>query len=78
MGVGPITPKKLSTALAEGFVDADALHVAREALWPALKGRRGEAAIAQIRAELITLHVANEHARDALIHRLGHIRRMDA
>ncbi len=64
--------------VAEGFVDADTLHVDREPLWGALQGRGSKAAIAQIRGELVALGVAYEHARNALIQRLGHIWRIDA
>jgi len=37
-----------SQLTAEGFVDADALHIDREPLWGALQWRGGEAAITQI------------------------------
>jgi hypothetical protein len=49
--------------IAEGFIDANALHVDRKPLRGALQRRGREAAIAQIRGELVALDVANEHAR---------------
>src|SRR5919204_1032414 len=64
--------------VAEGFIDADTLHVNRKPLRGALQRRGGEAAIAQIRGELVALDVANEHARNALLQRLGHVWRIDA
>ena len=67
-----------SQLTAEGFVDADALHIDREPLWGALQWRGGEAAIAQIRRELVALSVAYEHTRNALLERLGHVGRIDA
>jgi hypothetical protein len=44
----------------------------------ALQRRGGEPAIAQIRGELVALDITNEHARNALLQRLGHVRRIDA
>jgi hypothetical protein len=64
--------------VAEGFVDAHTLHVDREPLRCALQGRGSEAAITQIRSELVALRVAYEHAWNALIQRLGHVWRIDA
>src|SRR5262249_38110395 len=64
--------------VAEGFVDADTLHVDCEALGSALQRRGGEAAIAQIRGEFVALGGAYEHAGNALLERLGHVGRIDA
>src|SRR5262245_11008402 len=61
--------------VAEGFVDADTLHVDRKPLRGALQRRGCEAAITQVRGELITLGVAGEHARNALIQRFSHVGR---
>src|SRR5262249_10545569 len=65
-------------SVAEGFVDADALHINREPLWGALQRRGGKAAIAQIRREFVALGVAYEHAGNTLLERLGHVGRIDA
>src|ERR1700756_5204419 len=64
--------------IAEGFVDANALHVDREPLRGALQWRGREAAITQIRRQFVALGVADEHAGTALLERLGHIGRIHA
>src|SRR6266581_2690578 len=46
--------------IAEGFVDADTLHIDREPLWGALQRRGAKAAIAQIRGEFVALQVVRE------------------
>src|SRR5262249_54291582 len=64
--------------VAEGFVDADTLHVDREPLRGALQRRGGEAAIAQVWCELVALDVAGEHAGHALVQRFSHVGGIDA
>src|SRR5262249_284565 len=57
---------------------ADALHVDRKPLGSALQRRGCEAAITQVRGELVTLDVAGEHAWNALIQRFSHVGGIDA
>ena len=65
-------------SVAESFVDAHPLHVDRQPLRGSLQRRCGEAAIAQIRGELVALGVAREYAGNALIQRLSYVWRIDA
>ena len=64
--------------VAERLVDADAVHVDREALRRALQGRGREAAVAQVLEEAVALHVGRVHAGDALHQRFDHARRVRA
>ena len=64
--------------IAEGFVDADTLHVDREALRGALQRRGRETAIAQILEETVALNVVGDDAGNALLQRIEDIGRIDA
>ena len=58
--------------IAEGFVDADALHVDGEPLRGALQRGGGKAAIAQVLDEAVALNVRGDDAGDALRQGLDH------
>ena len=64
--------------VAEGFVDANALHVDGKPLRRALQRRGREAAIAQALEEAVTLDVGGDDAWNALLQRIEHVGRMDA
>jgi hypothetical protein len=64
--------------VAEGLVDADAVHVDREPLRRALQRRGHETAIAQILEQTVALDVCRDDARDALRERFEHAGRIGA
>ena len=64
--------------VAEGFVDANALHVDSKPLRGALQRRGREAAIAQVLEEAIALDVSGDDAGNPLLQGIEYIGRIDA
>src|SRR5262249_43012987 len=64
--------------VAEGFIDANALHVDGKPLRRALQRRSRETAIAEIQGQFVALNVVGSDAGDALHERLDHVRRIVA